>query len=99
MILMRIMLEKWMNKRAKRRERNCTEFSLRILMIVLYENRIRANKGIRQGDPLAPYLFLLIGEVLSELILRAIKVGILKCISFPFHQAHISHFQYADDSI
>lgn len=56
-------------------------------------------KGVRQGDPLAPYLFLLIGEVLSKLITRSMDEGVIKGIKFPFHHSPISHFQYADDSI
>lgn len=57
------------------------------------------KRGIRQGDPLAPYLFLLIGEVLSKLIIRAQEKGLISGVKFPFHSSPITHFQYADDTI
>lgn len=56
-------------------------------------------KGIRQGDPLAFYLFLHIGEVLSKLINKALAYGVIQGIKFDFHVHVISHFQYADDTI
>lgn len=55
--------------------------------------------GIRQGDPLDPYLFLLLGEILSKLINKAIANGVFSGINFDFHDSQISHSQYADDTI
>lgn len=57
------------------------------------------DREIRQGDPLTPYLFLLIGEVMSKLIKRATQEGIIKGIIFKFHDHQITHFQYVDDTI
>jgi hypothetical protein len=38
---------------------------------------IKPSRGIRQGDPLSPYLFLLCAEVLSSLLTQAEKKGVL----------------------
>lgn len=56
-------------------------------------------RGIRQGDPLAPYLFPLLGEILSKLISKAIATGVFNDINFDFHDGQIFHAQYADDTI
>ena len=54
--------------------------------------------GIKQGDPLSPYLFLLFAEGLSFLIKKAMErkqlCGILSCTN----GACISHLLFADDS-
>ena len=54
--------------------------------------------GIKQGDPLSPYLFLLFAEGLSSLIKKAMErkqlCGILSCTN----GACISHLLFADDS-
>lgn len=57
------------------------------------------QRGIRQGDPLALYLFLMVGEFPSILICKASNIGVCRGISFDFHQNPISFFQYADDTI
>ncbi|KAL6318412.1 hypothetical protein AAG906_041175 [Vitis piasezkii] len=49
-----------------------------------------SSKGLRQGDPLSPYLFVMGMEVLSVLIRRARGSGPV---------ANISHLLFADDTI
>ena len=59
----------------------------------------KPSRGLRQGDPLSPYLFILYQEVLSRFIEHDLKlkniVGIKSSISGPM----ISHVMYADDII
>ena len=59
---------------------------------------ITPSSGIKQGDPLSPYLFLLCAEGLSSLIRKAVERkqlhGILSCIN----GVCISHLLFADDS-
>ena len=40
-------------------------------------------RGVRQGCPLAPYLFLIVGEVLTHMIRKAISEGRLKGVTLP----------------
>lgn len=76
-------------------------FSTRMLILVngSPSKEFSPAKDLRQGDPLAPYLFLLIGEILSKLLTRAHERGLAKGISFPYFDSQITHFQYADDTI
>ncbi|KAL6348571.1 hypothetical protein AAG906_016083 [Vitis piasezkii] len=47
-----------------------------------------SSKGLRQGDPLSPYLFVMGMEVLSVLITRAVEGAV-----------NISHLLFADDTL
>ena len=57
------------------------------------------TRGIRQGDPLSPYLFLLVAEGLSSLLkgaeIREELKGVRVCRDAPA----ISHLLFADDSL
>ncbi|GJV95486.1 RNA-directed DNA polymerase, eukaryota [Tanacetum coccineum] len=54
--------------------------------------------GLKQGDPLAPYLFLLVMESLHLSVSRAIEAGIFKGIKID-STLNLSHLFYADDVV
>ena len=60
---------------------------------------ITPTRGIRQGDPLSPYLFLLCAEGLSSLIKAFMANGDLKGISVCRGGPELSHLFFADDSL
>lgn len=57
------------------------------------------QKGLRQGDPLSPFLFLVAAEGLNLLLSRALEKGLIKGASVGTKQLGISHLQFADDTI
>ncbi|XP_038704727.1 uncharacterized protein LOC120000673 [Tripterygium wilfordii] len=57
------------------------------------------EKGIRQGDPLSPFLFNLAAEGLHQLLEKAEMSGLIKGIAVRKNGLRISHLQYADDTL
>jgi hypothetical protein len=62
-------------------------------------SEICIQRGLKQGDPLAPFLFLLVVEGFSGVMRRAVDLGIFKGFSFGRGEVVISHLQYADDTL
>ena len=60
---------------------------------------VKASKGLRQGDPLSPFLFTLVVDVLSRMLLRAEKRNSLERFRVGRNSTRVSHLQFADDII
>jgi hypothetical protein len=56
------------------------------------------ERGVRQGCPLAPYLFLIIGEVLNACIKKEVQMGHIERIHLPGAQEQQTVMQFADDT-
>lgn len=70
--------------------------------ILLNGNRtspIFPSRGIRQGDPLSPYLYILSANILSCLIIEQEKLKKWKGIRICQNATPVSHLLYADDSV
>ena len=80
---------------------------MRCVSSVTYSIRINGKqrgyiiptRGIRQGDPLSPYLFLLCAEGLSSLIRRAVKNGDMEGLAVSCGGPRLSYLYFADDSL
>ncbi|XP_059428542.1 uncharacterized protein LOC132162311 [Corylus avellana] len=65
----------------------------------LLVGNIQPSRGLWQGDPLSPYLFLLCAESLSALLTRAEKTGVLTGVPTSKKGPRLSHLFFADDSL
>ena len=63
------------------------------------KGHIIPTQGIRQGDPLSPYLFLLCSEGLNGLIEHVIDRKLIEGVSLCGNGPKISHLLFADDSL
>lgn len=57
------------------------------------------GRRLRQGDPLSPFLFILVTEVLHLLLEKAGALGFIEGIQGVIPGQMISHLQFADDTI
>jgi hypothetical protein len=64
-----------------------------------YSDTFKPSRGIRQGDPLSPYLFLLCGEGLSSMLKVNGPQFLSKGIRVGIHAPWVSHLLFADDCL
>ncbi|GKD16416.1 putative RNA-directed DNA polymerase, eukaryota, reverse transcriptase zinc-binding domain protein [Tanacetum coccineum] len=56
----------------------------------------KINKGLRQGDPLSPFLFIIAVEALHVSLQEAKSKGIFEGVNIGSDNVNISHLQFAD---
>uniref|UniRef100_A0A8I6YHP9 Reverse transcriptase domain-containing protein n=1 Tax=Hordeum vulgare subsp. vulgare TaxID=112509 RepID=A0A8I6YHP9_HORVV len=57
------------------------------------------SRGLRQGDPLSPFLFLFVADALSALLNKAAREDALQGITICRGAPEITHLLFADDSL
>lgn len=62
-------------------------------------DNIVPSRGIRQGDTISPYLFLLCAQGLSAMLRKEEELGNIRAILVSKEATQISHLFFADDSI
>lgn len=76
-----------------------TTVRYKILINGVPSEQIIPTRGLRQGDPLSPYLFILCAEGLSLLLLNAEERGKIHGIRVARGAPTVSHLLFADDSL
>jgi hypothetical protein len=74
------------------------ESSMSILVNGSPTNDFKVERGLRQGDPLFPFLFLIVAEGLAEMMKRAVAIGKFKGFRLN-HNIQFQILQFADDTI
>ena len=59
----------------------------------------KPTRGLRQGDPLAPFLFLVVAEGLAGIVRSASKTTLLTGLKFGRKEIEVCILQFADDTI
>ncbi|XP_071687780.1 uncharacterized protein [Rutidosis leptorrhynchoides] len=62
-------------------------------------NEFEVRRGLRQGDPLNPFLFLIVMEGLHLCLKDKIESGSIRGATVSNSPIHLSHLLYADDAI
>ena len=63
------------------------------------KGKIIPTRGLRQGDPISPYLFLLCAEGLFAITKKEEREDLLKGVAVSREALRISHLLFADDNI
>ena len=76
-----------------------TTISYSILINGEPSHTIHPSRGLRQRDPLSPYIFLLCTEGLHGLLTRAAASGDIRGISICRNEPRLTHLLFADNSL
>jgi hypothetical protein len=76
-----------------------TTANYEVLVNGIPAGRINPTRGIRQGDPISPYLFLICAEALSAMLTKADNEGVLRGVPSSKRGPRLNHLFFADDSL
>ena len=80
--------------------RGCLESSyVSVLVNGSPTKEFKPSRGLRQGDPLAPFLFLVVAEGLAGLVRQALNLNLLRGVKVGRNEIECCLLQFADDTL
>ena len=76
----------------------CVTASMSILINRSSSAPFKMHKGLWQGDPLSPFLFVLVGEVFNKMVERAMNLSLVEGLKIGCNAIDILHLQFGDDT-
>lgn len=79
---------------------NCvTSASMSILLNGSPLKPFKMERGLRQGDPLSSYLFIIVSEALVCLLKKAEVMNLIEPVHIGKEKVNLKHLQFADDML
>ncbi|KAL5563120.1 hypothetical protein UlMin_032867 [Ulmus minor] len=75
----------------------CSTTSMTLMLNGAAFQSFRPKRGLRQGDPISPYMLILCMEVLSRLINQKVSSGLVAGFKLDRHTPALHHLFFADD--
>jgi len=80
--------------------RACIESSsVSVLVNKSLTQEFKPRKGLRQGDPLAPFLFLIVVEGLARVVRKVVEKDWLESVEIGSRFIKVNMLQYMDDTL
>lgn len=70
-----------------------------VLVSGTLRGKFNDSRGVRQRDPLSPFLFTLVADGLGRLVDLAQSIGLLACFVIGKELVEFSHLQFADNNL
>ncbi|XP_077251907.1 uncharacterized protein LOC143891153 [Tasmannia lanceolata] len=59
----------------------------------------KSSRGLRHGDPLSPFLFVIVAEILSRSLVMGSSLDLFRGFRIGLEEVEVSHLQFDDDTL